>query len=178
VAWIDAEPRADVEAAALVPASPEEVFAFLDDLGNHWIVADRFVEVVDLHRPDGERAEGGAVRLRGPLGVRRTVVTRVVAVRPPRLLIGTAAVGEHTRARVSWTLAGANGSTQVRLAAAVERASRLDRALLALGGRWWLRRRFAATLEGLVAEFEGRAGGREPVRDAGEPPAAPATAGR
>lgn len=160
MARIDAELTADVGATALVPAPPEEVFAFLADLGNHWIVADRFVEVVDLFRPEGQRAEGGAVRLRGPLGVRRTVTTRVVAVKPPRLLIGTAEIGESTRARVSWTLASHSGSTRVRLAAAVERASGLDRALLALGGRWWLRRRFAATLEGLVEEFAGRAHAR------------------
>jgi hypothetical protein len=169
VAWIDAEPDADVEATALVPAPLEEVFGFLNDLGNHWIVADRFVEVVDLHRPGGERAEGGSVRLRGPLGVRRTVTTRVVAVKAPRLLIGTAEIGDRTRARVSWSLAGHLGSTRVRLAAAVERAAPLDRALLALGGRWWLRRRFASTLDGLVAQFEGRrsAGGpllADPVR--------------
>jgi uncharacterized protein YndB with AHSA1/START domain len=176
VARIDAEPPADVEATALVPAPPEEVFAFLDDLGNHWIVADRFVEVVELHRPEGERAEGGAVRLRGPLGVRRTVTTRVAAVKPPRLLIGTAAIGARTRARVSWTLAGQSGSTRVRLAAAVERASGVDRVLLALGGRWWLRRRFAATLEGLVAEFAARSGAGEPVRHAGEGSSAQAAA--
>lgn len=156
MAWIDAEPAADVEATALVPAPAEEVFGFLDDLGNHWIVADRFVEVVHLHRPAGVRAEGGVVRLRGPFGVRRTVTTRVAAVRPPRLLIGTAEVGDGTRARVSWALAEHRGETRVRLAARVERASRLDRVLLACGGRWWLRRRFAATLDGLVEEFAGR----------------------
>jgi hypothetical protein len=157
VAWIDAEPAADVEAVALVPASPEAVFAFLDDLGNHWIVADRFVQVVDLHAPDGGAASGGRVRLRGPLGVRRTVTTRVVASKAPRLLIGTAEVGTGTRARVSWALAEHRGSTRVRLAAGVERTTRLDRALLALGGRRWLRARFEATLEGLVAEFAERA---------------------
>jgi uncharacterized protein YndB with AHSA1/START domain len=157
VAWIDAEPSADFEATALVPAPCEDVFDFLDDLGNHWIVADRFVEVLDLHRPGGDgRAEGGQVRLRGPLGMRRTVTTRVVAVKPPRLLIGTAEIGERTRARVSWSLAGHLETTRVRLAAGIERTSGFDRLLLALGGRWWLRRRFAATLDGLVAEFEGR----------------------
>ena len=153
MAWIDAEPDADIEAIALVAAPPEDVFAFLADLGNHWIVADRFVEVIDLHRPGGIRAEGGEVRLRGPLGVRRTVTTRVVAAKAPRLLIGTAELGSGTRARVSWALAGHLESTRVRLAASVERAGALDRALLALGGRWWLRRRFAATLDGLVEEF-------------------------
>lgn len=157
MAWIDAEPSADVEATALVPAPVEEVFAFLDDLENHWIVADRFVEVLELHRPDGGRAAGGSVRLRGPLGVRRTVETRVVVIKAPRLLIGTAESGGGTRARVSWSLAGHRESTRVRLAAAIEKATPLDRALLALGGRLWLRRRFAATLDGLVEEFAGRA---------------------
>jgi hypothetical protein len=157
VAWIHAEPTADVEATAVVPAPCEDVFDFLDDLGNHWIVTDRFVEVLDLHRAGADgRARGGLVRLRGPLGVRRTVTTRVVAVKAPRLLIGTAEIGGRTRARVSWSLAGHLESTRVRLTAGIERASWLDRALLALGGRWWLRRRFAATLDGLVAEFEGR----------------------
>jgi uncharacterized protein YndB with AHSA1/START domain len=171
VAWIDAEPAADVEAAALVPAPAEEVFAFLADLGNHWMVTDRFVEVVDLHATDGQPANGGRVRLRGPLGVRRTVTTRVVASKEPRLLIGTAELGRGTRARVSWALAGHGESTRVRLAAAVERAGSLDRALLRLGGRVWLKRRFEATLAGLVEEFaSGRSAGRprlgDPVRQA------------
>lgn len=153
MAWIDAEPDADIAATATVPAPPDEVFAFLSDLGNHWIVADRFVEVIELHRPGGTLADGGQVRVRAPLGLRRTVTTRVVASKSPRLLIGTAELGTGTRARVSWSLAGHLDTTRVRLAAAVERATGVDRALLALGGRWWLQRRFAATLDGLVEHF-------------------------
>ena len=160
MAWIDAEPSADVEATAVVPAPPEHVFGFLDDLSNHWLVADRFVEVVELHRNGRGRAEGGVVRVRGPLGLRRTVTTRVVATKAPRLLIGTAEVEGRTRARVSWALAGHLESTRVRLTARVEHASPADRLLLALGGRRWLNQRFSATLDGLVAEFEGRSGGR------------------
>lgn len=157
MAWIDAEPDADIEATALVRAPCEEVFAFLDDLENHWIVADRFVEVVELNGQGADgRARGGVVRLRGPLGLRRRVTTRVVAVKAPRLLIGTAEIADRTRARVSWALAGHLDDTRVRLAARVERASLTDRAVLTLGGRWWLRRRFASTLDGLVAEFEER----------------------
>jgi hypothetical protein len=48
VASVDTEPTADIEAAALVPAPPEDVFAFLSDLRNHWRLADRFVEVLTL----------------------------------------------------------------------------------------------------------------------------------
>jgi hypothetical protein len=167
VAWIDAEPAADVEAAALVNAPPEAVFGFLADLENHWRLAGRFVEVVDLHRPaGGGPADGGRVRVRGPLGMRRTVTTRVVAARSPRLMIGTAEIGTGTRARVSWSLAGHLGSTRVRLAAAIERTGRVDGLLLALGGRAWLRRRFELTLERLAEEL---------ARDGGQP-SAPAQA--
>lgn len=155
MAWIDAEPAADVEAAALVSAPPEEVFGFLADLENHWRVADRFVEVLELNRTDGGPADGGMVRVRGPLGLRRTVTTRVVAARAPRLLIGTAEVRGGTRARVSWSLAGHLESTRVRLAVAVERAAPGDRLLLRLGGRRWLQRRFERTLENLANEVEG-----------------------
>ena len=157
----DAEPTADVEAVALVPASPDEVFAFLSDLGNHWRLADRFVEVLTLDASDGVHADGGRVRLRGPLGLRRTAHTRVVVARAPRLLIGTAELGDGTRARVSWTLAGRLGSTRVRLAAEIERARPLDRLVLAAGGRWWLRRRFASTLERLERELAEQRGAED-----------------
>jgi uncharacterized protein YndB with AHSA1/START domain len=153
VAPADAEPTADVEAAALIPVPPEDVFAFLSDLRNHWRLADRFVEVLTLDASDGANADGGRVRLRGPLGLRRTATTRVVAARAPRLLIGTAELAGGTRARVSWTMAGRLGSTRVRLAADVECATVLDRVVLAAGGRWWLRRRFARTLDRLAEEL-------------------------
>ena len=162
MATVDAEQTADVEAAALIPASPEEVFEFLSDLRNHWRLADRFVEVVTLETSEGGAADGGTVRVRGPLGLRRTATTRVVAAREPRLMIGTAELHGGTRARVSWVLGKRLTSTRVRLAAEIERASTLDRALLALGGRWWLQRRFASTLERLAAEFAHRS---EPAGD-------------
>ncbi|HKP88860.1 MAG TPA: SRPBCC family protein, partial [Thermoleophilaceae bacterium] len=111
-----AEPTADVEAAALIPAPPEVVFAFLCDLRNHWRLADRFVEVLTLDSSDGGRADGGRVRVRGPFGMRRTVSTRVAAAREPRLIIGTAELASGTRARVSWVIAGRLGSSRVRLA--------------------------------------------------------------
>jgi hypothetical protein len=165
--------HSDVEAKGLVTAAPEDVFEFLTELPNHWLLASRFVEVVSL---DG--SDGGRVRLRGPLGLRRTVVTRVVAVRPHRLMIGTAEIGSRTRARVSWTLAGRLGDTRVRLAADIERAGLVDRLLLALGGRAWLRRRFAGTLDRVVEVFAnaGTGGsdltGRPRGRDTGREPSA------
>ena len=140
---------AEIEAAALVPAPPDEVFEFLCDLSNHWRLTDRQVTVVSLN---GDQ-DGGVVRVHGPLGLRRTAHTRVTASRQSRLLIGTAELAGGTRARVSWTLAGRINQTRVRLAADVEHASPLDRVLLALGGRIWMRRVFRQTLERLAERF-------------------------
>ena len=146
------EAAAEIEATALVPAAPEDVFEFLSDLANHWRLVDRLVEVLSV---DGEPPNRALVRLRGPLGLRRTVRTRVTATRAPRLLIGVAEMGDEgaTRALVSWTLAGRLGQTRVRLAAEVEQASAVDRLVLALGGRVWLRRRFAFGLARLAERF-------------------------
>jgi uncharacterized protein YndB with AHSA1/START domain len=144
------EAEGEIEAVALVPASPEDVFEFLSDLANHWRLLDRHVDVVEL---DGRPPDRAVVRLRGPLGVRRTVRTHVIARRNPRLIIGIAELGEGTRARVSWTLGGRLRETRVRLAAEVEQASSFDRMLLALGGRTWLERRFAFGLERLADRF-------------------------
>jgi hypothetical protein len=143
-----------IEAAALVPAECEAVFDFLSDLGNHWRLAICFVEVIELGagRPGGA-PDSATVRLRGPLGLSRIAQTKVTAVRAPRLMIGTAEVGSRTRARVSWTLARRLNETRVRLSAEVDGAGPFDRAMLALGGRRWLERRFADTLAALTSEM-------------------------
>jgi hypothetical protein len=152
-----------VEATALIPAECEEVFGYLSDLGNHWRLARRFIDVVELDGPEGGApADRGVVRLHGPLGVRRTARTKVTAARSPRLMIGTAEIGSKTRARVSWTLARRMHATRVRLAAEVDAAGPLDRAMLALGGRRWLERRFAGTLAALAQQLS-------PAADEGAP---------
>ena len=71
----------DVHATRSVGAEVADVFAFLADLENHWLLADRFVEVVELAGPPGART-GGRVRVRGPLRLRRTATIRVDAIRP------------------------------------------------------------------------------------------------
>ena len=135
-----------IEATAVVPATADEVFSFLSDLSNHWRLVDRFVEVLSV---DGSV---GLVRLRGPFGVRRTVRTRVTEARAPELIVGVAELGARTRGVVRWELSpGPDGSTHVRLAASVARASLFDRLLLACGGRAWMRQRFRVGLERLAA---------------------------
>lgn len=138
-----------IRATGTVPAPPAAVFGYLVDLENHWQLADRFVEVVSLRRRADGVSDGGCVRLRGPLGLRRTVATAVLAEDPPREIVGRAELGDRTCATVRWKLAPRPGGTQVTLEAAVERATPLDRLLLALGGRLWLERRLAAVLDRL-----------------------------
>ncbi|MDP9385323.1 MAG: SRPBCC family protein, partial [Actinomycetota bacterium] len=120
----------DISASRLVAADRADVFAFLADLENHWLLADRFVDVVDLDGPPGART-GGAVRVRGPLGVHRTALTRVDYARPLEEMGGSARIGGATTAHVRWFLRSAGGGTAVTLAANVDRAGALDRLLLA-----------------------------------------------
>jgi hypothetical protein len=139
-----------------VGASPPDVFLFLADLENHWLLVDRFVEVLTLERPPGGGpARGGTVRMRGPLGLGRTVRTRVVEATPAKVIAGTASVGERTEARVRWTLTPSPRGTRVRLEATVERVGRAEWVLLAAGGRRWLDRRFTSILQTLARRVPG-----------------------
>src|SRR4051794_14493627 len=99
-------------------ASPRALFDFLSDLERHWMLADRFVEVLTLDQPDGGgRAAGGTVRVRGPLGLSRTARTRVTEAHQDELIWGTAEVGPRTRARVTWRFARQSDETLVELSA-------------------------------------------------------------
>lgn len=140
-----------IAADGVVDASPQVVFDFLADLENHWLLTDRFVEVLTLERPPGGGpARGGTVRMRGPLGLGRTVRTRVVEAAPAKVIAGTASVGERTEARVRWTLTPSSRGTRVRLEATVERVGHAELVLLAAGGRRWLERRFTSILQTLA----------------------------
>lgn len=124
----------------MVAAAPEAVFGFLTDLDNHWKLTGPWVEAVALADANG------SVRIHGPLGLRRTARTTVVDALPSHVIHGTAELSGGTRARVAWELSEDVGGTAVRLSAEVEHAAAPDRLLLALGGRAWMKRRFAAIL--------------------------------
>src|SRR3954452_17726437 len=128
--------RCLIAATAQLDQPPERLFAFLSDLRNHWRLSHRFAELEAL---DGDEA-GGRVRIRGPLGVSRVARTRVLAAEPARELRGRAEIGRGTVGSVRWTIEPENEGSHVTLAADVERATPLDRAILALGGRRVLRR--------------------------------------
>jgi Polyketide cyclase / dehydrase and lipid transport len=140
-------------ATATVRAPGETVFAFLDDLANHWRLAGRWIEVLELHPRDGP-ARGATVRLRGPAGIARDVRTAVHEVRAPTLLHGHADAGA-TRASVRWEVAGDGAASRVRVEVALVRARPLDRMLWAAGGRRWL----AARLGDALARLDGHVTG-------------------
>lgn len=146
-----------IEESVLVRAAREELFERLALLENHWDLADRWVEVVSLNGAKGSPANGGVVRLHGPLGLSRTAETAVDSVRPPSLITGTARVGPRTLGRVSWSLDGDGGETRVTLRGELVEAGPLDRAVWSLGGRRWMQRRLRITLERLRAEYSGEA---------------------
>ncbi len=139
-----------IAAQAQVRAPVQAVWALLDDLREHWLLADRWTEVHDID------ADGGIIRLRGPAGLRRTVRVRVTRRAPARELEGLAQLGSLTSARVLWELDDAGrGRTRVRLTAEVLAAGSGDRLLLALGARRWLRWRFGVTLTRLDERLAG-----------------------
>jgi hypothetical protein len=144
-----------ITASRVVPAPPAVVFAFLDDLRNHWCLApDRYLQLLEIVEGP-ERASGGHVVIRGPVGIRRHASTRVVTSHWPSTLSGTAHLGRRTIVEVRWALRGCGGDaaeTRVDLSANVVTAGPLDRLLLRIGGRYWIRRLFDTTLERLAAQ--------------------------
>lgn len=141
-------------AEAAVAASAEEIFAFLADLENHWLLTGPLVRVLHLSGPAGGR-DGGMVRIGGPLGFGRTARTKVVEAHRPESMAGRAEIGARTSAAIRWTISPHTESCRVRLEASVERAGPLDRLILALGGRRLMRRLFSRTLRELARHFAG-----------------------
>lgn len=143
-----------IAAEAVVPGSAREVFAFLADLENHWLLTGPLVRVVHLSGPAAAR-DGGTVRIGGPLGLGRTARTKVIEADGPESMAGRAEIGERTRAAIRWTILPDTGDERcrVRLEATVERAGPLDRLILALGGRHLMRRLFRRTVDELARRF-------------------------
>jgi hypothetical protein len=142
-----------ISARRRVPAGVAETFAFLASPATHRRLQVRGIALLSLDGDD--LLSGGAAVLRGPLGLRRTVRTRVALLQSPTRLAGGALADSGTVAHVSWTLhAQPDGTTLVELSAVLGPIASVDRVLLAAGGRYWIRRLFAATLRKLAAELD------------------------
>src|SRR3954454_18266047 len=133
-------------ADAVVGAPPSQIFPLLCDLDRHHHLTDRGMRIVGLEGERGRRT-GGLVELRGPMGIRRLVRTSVAGAEPGRRLWGTAVTEQGAKAHVEWRLEPSDGErTTVEVRIEVQAARWPERALLALGGRTWLRARMRAAL--------------------------------
>jgi hypothetical protein len=94
-------------------------------------------------------ADGGRVRISGPIGISRVARTRVVSVERPTTLHGAADIGRGTHASVRWEIEPDRAGSRVTFSAQVDAASALDRIFLAAGGRWWLGRIFDRAVQRL-----------------------------
>jgi hypothetical protein len=154
-----ARDRSTISATAVLAAPAAEVFEFLAELRNHYRLASRFVDVDEID-PERSTPEDGRIVLRGPLGLRRVARTKLVSTKPPDgsragAVEGLAAVETGSAARIAWRLEPRGDRTAVTLEAHVERAQGVDRLLLVLGARPWLRRilrHSLARLDELVAQ--------------------------
>ena len=149
---------ATVSARRIVEHEPEHIYGFLAELDNHWRLSDRYFRLEEL-RAD---RRGARISIRTPCGLRRTAWTTVTTAVAPRRFGGMAVSRGGSRARVCWTIKPSESGALVALEAAVWPAGPVDRVLLALGGRWWLRRRLDRVVAGLgsAVEQSGRAGRR------------------
>lgn len=136
-----------------VDHAPRRVYAFLARLDNHWHLGGRALRVATLD----ETGRGGRILVATPLGVRRTAHTAVTAAHEPHRLCGVARVGRSTRAYVQWSVEPTTRGARVALESTIYRTGVVDRSLLALGGRWWLRRAFRRTLAALADALDVRA---------------------
>jgi hypothetical protein len=137
--------RREIAATREIPAPRETIFGFLASLENHAALGRGSVELLSLECWTG-RASEAVVRLHGPLAIRRTASTVITGARAPESISGRAWIAPRTRAFVSWQIVSAPHGSTVSVGAIVETAGLRDQLLLALGGRWWLRRRFASAL--------------------------------
>jgi hypothetical protein len=144
----------EISVRRALPVGPEEAFAFLSRPHNHCRLATARIRLRELDVTGDGELGGARLVLRGPLWLRRAARTRVVSVRRPAHLAGTAHVGSGTEVAVRWDLDGAGAGASVAiLTATVTRLAAPERLLLAVGGRRWVRRLFVATLERLAAEL-------------------------
>src|SRR5947209_2372373 len=124
----------DLRAARSIDASPEVVFGFLESFERHLELIDDRVVGLSV----GET--GSQVRLRGPLGVGRTVRTLLTCLKAPRSIVGRVEAGPRTHGTVRWSIEPSGLGSWVEVLARADRLGLLDQILVAVGGRRWLAR--------------------------------------
>jgi len=135
-----------IDAEREVQHTPARVYAFLARLDNHLCLGGRALSVSGLD----EDGRGGHIVVSTPVGLRRNARMVVTTADGSGCFGGVAQVGRSTRAHVRWNVGPTSLGSWVALESIICSTSALDRTLLVLGGRWWLRRAFRRTLETLA----------------------------
>lgn len=130
------------------PAPADAVFRRLRDLDAHRDLAAPHIEILDLRGPRGART-GGVVQLNGPLGVQVRACTTLRATLAAREITGTARTDHGSTGTLTWRLEAGGDETVVTADLTARARSARDALLLAIGGRWWLRRRLATAIDRL-----------------------------
>src|SRR3954447_10159530 len=95
--------RRPIVASRRIGAPANQILRFLADLENHARLAAGSVELLSLERgPD--LCTRALVQLRGPLGIRRTATTELVATGAPDSIAGRGSVGKGTLVSVVWRI--------------------------------------------------------------------------
>lgn len=145
----------ELRAARAVTASPECIFEYLEELERHLeLISDRAL-------PESVTPTGSRLRLRGPLGIGRTVSTTLTHSQAPHSIVGRARVGGRTHGTVRWSIEPSGQGSWVQVVAGAETIGLVDRVLLTIGGRRWLERSLELALERL--EDRMRAGIAQPA---------------
>ena len=147
-----------VRVSTTVPKTREEVFAFLDVLGNHQPFTDHMLVDWTLSGPPA--GVGAWARMRSNLpGPKDWVDMEVVESRRPECIVErTIGAGGRRRTRGTYTLTDATGGgTHVRFELAFERIPPWERPLMVLLRRW-LERGNQKAMEHLRVTLAGRGG--------------------
>jgi hypothetical protein len=140
-----------IAASRVVTAPRHKTFSLLAEIENHWPLASSLVSIDDV---DGSR---GHIVVHGPLGLKKHARTRLTRVDEEAGIVeGLAEDDEGTLAVVTWRVARAADATRVGLEVDLRRLALVDRALLLLGGRMWLRRCLRRTLDNLEETLQRR----------------------
>jgi uncharacterized protein YndB with AHSA1/START domain len=140
-----------IAASRVVSAPPARAFSFLSEIENHWPLASSLVSI------DGVDGKSGHIVVHGPLGVKKRAHTRLTRVDEPAGIVeGVAEDDDGTLAAVTWRVAPAAEASRVALEVDLRRVAPLDRVLLLLGGRRWLRRCLRRTLDNLEETLQRR----------------------
>lgn len=159
-----------VQAQARIGALARDVFSFLSDTGNQCWIADTTLDVLRFDRRD---EQGGAiVRVRGRVLGERVGEIRLLGASDGRSIMTLIHGRDGATVFAFWQVAEASADESlVTLRIAAGHLSVKDRALLAAGGRRWLRKQAVHVLgdldlvmsrhrAGLAGRLRRRAAGR------------------